>query len=172
MYLSVKVLDNKILNIIIQISQIENNHILFLRNKLKICKKVILNEYKSSKAIDKIKFLYDERNIENNIYNNNNILNKQTTNNNDFIKFTTNKDKITKESESFLQKKSLLSNKINNENNPDDSNKDLINKSIIKNKNSYNIIIDNNVNNNDNNNKKVKKNSIKLILSSDNFNNL
>ena len=168
MYLSVKVLDNKILNIIIKISQIENYHLLFLRNKLKICKKVILNEYKSSKAIDKIKFLYDERNIENNIYNNNNILNKQTTNNNDFIKFTTNKDKITKESESFLQKKSLLSNKINNENNPNDSNQDLINKSIIKNKNSIILKTDNNENNNI---KKVKKNSIELILSTNNFNN-
>ncbi len=167
MYLSVKVLDNKILNIIIQISQIENYHILFLRNKLKICKKVIINEYKSSKAIDKIKFLYDERNIENNIYNNN-ILNKQTTNNNEFIKFTTNKDKITKESEIFLQKKSLLSNKINNENNPNDSNQDLINKSIIKNKNSIILKTDNNENNNI---KKVKKNSIELILSTNNFNN-
>ena len=146
MYLSVKVLDNKILNIIIQISKIENYHILFLRNKLKICKKVILNEIRSSKAIDKIKLLYDERNIENKL-----IIN------NEYNKLT-NKDK---EQEIIKQKKSS----INKEKNQFDSGQDLIDEDIIKNK------ITNNNNDDENNIKKNKKNSINLTLSSNNYNN-
>ena len=97
LYISVTILNNKILNIIEKISLVNNNQITYLKQKIIICKLLLLNELKASKANEQLKHFAKEANIipnkknnskiyqnfpNNNYINNNNInnSNKQSPN--------------------------------------------------------------------------------------------
>ena len=62
-YLSVVVLDKKILHINKNISKIDNNKLIFLKKKLELLKNLITNELKASKTVEELKKYSKELNI-------------------------------------------------------------------------------------------------------------
>ena len=78
-YSSLVVIDKKIIKINQKISQIENNHLLFLRKKLKITNKMIKNEISASKTFDALKNLSKEIQIK---------INKEKESYNEFSKLS------------------------------------------------------------------------------------
>ena len=62
-YLSVVVLDKKILQMNQNISKIDNNKLIFLKKKLEILKNLITNEIKASKTVEELKKYSKELNI-------------------------------------------------------------------------------------------------------------
>ena len=63
LYISVTILNNKILNIIEKISLVSNMQITYLKQKIIICRLLLLNEIKASKANDQLKHYAKEANI-------------------------------------------------------------------------------------------------------------
>jgi hypothetical protein len=78
LYFTANLLDNKILNIIKKISEIENDQIIFLKKKLKLTKYLIKNEIKATKVLDSLKLISKDIKI-NQIKTNNGISSPKKT---------------------------------------------------------------------------------------------
>ena len=125
-YSSLVVIDKKIIKINYKISQIENNHLLFLRKKLKITNKMIKNEISASKTFETLKNLSKEIQIK---------INKEKESYNEFSKLSI----IQKKNYYKGPKISNLSKKLTTNNNKNKSTIVSISKSNISFINSSDI---------------------------------
>ena len=61
LYLSINLLNNNIVKIIEKIVKVENNHLFFLRNKIKITKLIIIDELKATIGVVQLKNLFNNQ---------------------------------------------------------------------------------------------------------------